>query len=131
MKVRPDSDELQDGAFAYEGLDRALHEKARLGMLTALLAHPDGLGFVELRALCDLTDGNLNRHVKVLVDAQLVTVRKHVAGGRRRTTVRLTARGRTSFLRYLDELERVIRDARDRAAEAARDERSSPGTAPA
>ena len=48
--------------FAYEGLDRVMHERARLGVLTSLLANPRGLSFAALRELCGLTDGNLSRH---------------------------------------------------------------------
>ena len=101
-----------DGAFAYEGLDRALHEKARLGILTALLSRTGGATFSELKSLCDLTDGNLNRHLKVLVDGGLVAMDKRSQGRRQVTSARLTARGRRDFLGYLDELERVIHDAR-------------------
>ena len=54
------------GRFAYEGLDRVIHEKARLGVLTSLMAHPKGLVFADLKRLCGLTDGNLSRHLQVL-----------------------------------------------------------------
>ena len=57
------------GSFAYEGLDRVLHEKARLGILTALATRPDGILFAELKDLCALTDGNLSRHLQVLREA--------------------------------------------------------------
>ena len=67
-------------------------------------------------AASGLTDGNLNRHLKVLVDGGLVTLRKVKEGGRAVTNARMTARGRSTFVHYLDELERVIRDARARAA---------------
>jgi DNA-binding transcriptional ArsR family regulator len=103
------------GRFAYEGLDRVLHEKARLGMLTSLVAHPDGLRFSELRALCSLTDGNLSRHLDVLRDAGLVEVWKGFEERRPQTLVRLTADGRRRFIAYLEELERVVRDALPRA----------------
>ena len=52
--------------FSYEGLDRVIHEKARLGLLTSLMAHPKGLAFADLKQLCGLTDGNLSRHLAVL-----------------------------------------------------------------
>ena len=53
----------EQGRFAYEGLDRVIHEKARLSVLTSLVAHPKGLVFGDLKALCGLTDGNLSRHL--------------------------------------------------------------------
>jgi DNA-binding transcriptional ArsR family regulator len=108
----------QEGRFAYEGLDRALHEKARLGILSSLVAHVDGLRFGELRNLCSLTDGNLNRHLEVLREAGLVEVWKGVEGRRPQTLVRLTAEGRKRFLSYLEELERVVNDARPNAERA-------------
>jgi DNA-binding transcriptional ArsR family regulator len=106
------------GRFAYEGLDRALHEKARLGILTSLVAHPDGLRFGELRRLCALTDGNLSRHLDVLKDARLVDLWKGFEGRRPQTIVRLTADGRKRFVAYLEELERVVRDALPKAERA-------------
>ena len=72
------------GRFAYEGLDRVLHEKARLGILTSLLAHRDGLVFGQLRELCALTDGNLSRHLTTLQEAGLVEIWKSVKGKRPR-----------------------------------------------
>ena len=57
------------GQFAYEGLDRVIHERARLGVLTSLVAHPKGLAFGDLRRMCQLTDGNLSRHLQVLTEA--------------------------------------------------------------
>ena len=85
------------GQFAYEGLDRVLHEKARLGILTALLTRPTGIVFTELKDLCALTDGNLSRHVQVLRDAGLVEVWKGHEGRRPQTLIRLSSRGREQF----------------------------------
>jgi len=99
------------GRFAYEGLERAIHEKARLGLMTSLMTRPEGLSFNELKELCDLTDGNLNRHLEVLSEAGLVTVRKEEGTGRGRTLCKITSAGRTRFKEYLEELERVIADA--------------------
>jgi DNA-binding MarR family transcriptional regulator len=106
----PDPDSAT-GRFAYEGLERVIHEKARLGILTSLLAHPTGLAFTELRELCSLTDGNLNRHLKVLVEAGLVAIEKMTQGNRPQTTCRVTAAGRERFQEYLAALEKVIADA--------------------
>ena len=96
------------GKFAYPGLDRVIHEKARLGIMTSLVAHPSGLAFTDLKDLCDLTDGNLNRHLDVLREAGLVEIRKDTRGPRIKTVCRVTARGRTHFLEYLAELEHVV-----------------------
>lgn len=99
-------------AHDYAGLDRVMHEKARLSILTALLARPEGVLFPELKELCGLTDGNLSRHVAVLQEARLVEVWKGQEGPRSKTLIRMSQAGRRAFVAYLDELERVIRDAR-------------------
>lgn len=103
--------------FAYEGLDRVIHEKARLGVMTSLVAHPKGLAFADLKQLCGLTDGNLSRHLQVLQDAGLVKITKGYEGNRPHTTCCLTASGRRRFIDYLAVLERVVRDAAQAAAE--------------
>lgn len=107
--------------FAFEGLDRVLHEKARLGILTSLADHPRGLSFTELRDLCGLTDGNLSRHVQILEEAGMVLVTKGFEGRRPLTTCQLTDTGRSRFSDYLGVLEEVLRSAR-RAREDARDQ---------
>jgi DNA-binding MarR family transcriptional regulator len=106
------------GRYAYEGLDRALHERARLGILTSLFTRSEGLRFNELKELCALTDGNLSRHLDVLREARLIEVWKGFENRRPQTLVRLTARGREKFLAYLAALEQVIDDARPGAAGA-------------
>jgi DNA-binding transcriptional ArsR family regulator len=97
--------------FAYDGLDRVIHEKARLGVLSSLMAHPKGLAFGDLKQLCGLTDGNLSRHLQVLQDAGLVEIIKGYEGNRPHTTCRLTKTGRRRFLDYLAVLEQLVRDA--------------------
>lgn len=108
--------EQSTGRYAYEGLDRIVHEKARLGIMTSLITRPDGLLFVELKQLCALTDGNLSRHMEVLREAGLVEIWKGYDRKRPQTLYRLTADGRRRFVEYLAELERVIRDARPKGA---------------
>jgi DNA-binding MarR family transcriptional regulator len=103
--------ESTDGRYAYGGLDRALHEKARLGILTALVSHRDGLPFTDLSRLCALTDGNLSRHLDVLAEEGLVRIEKSFAGRRPQTTCKLTASGRSRFRSYLKQLEQVLLDA--------------------
>ena len=97
--------------FAYDGLDRVIHERARLGVLTSLIAHPKGLSFGDLKELCGLTDGNLSRHLQVLGEAKLVEVRKGYEGNRPQTLCRITALGRRRYLDYLAVLEGLVRDA--------------------
>ncbi len=102
---------MSEGRYNYDGLDRVMHEKARLGILTSLAARPRGLLFGELKELCALTDGNLSRHVQVLEEAGLVEVWKGFYKRRPQTLVRLSGAGRDRFNAYLEELERVLRDA--------------------
>lgn len=99
------------GRFSYEGLDRIIHEKARLSVLTSLVAHPKGLPFPDLKRLCGLTDGNLSRHLAVLSEADLVCLEKGLSHNRTQTVCRLTATGRARFVEYLSVLEQVVRDA--------------------
>ncbi|MEJ2116910.1 MAG: transcriptional regulator [Alphaproteobacteria bacterium] len=107
-----------DGApFSYDGLDRIIHEKARLGVLTSLISHPKGLAFADLKQLCGLTDGNLSRHLQVLQEAGLVEIRKGYEGNRPQTNCHLTSEGRRRFLDYLSVLEQVVRDAAQAAEE--------------
>lgn len=113
MNQQPD----HSGRFSYDGLDRVIHEKARLGILTSLMTHPDGLLFSDLKQLCDLTDGNLNRHLQVLRDAHLIESWKRGEGRKSQTLVRLTGQGREQFLAYLQVLESVVTDAADVVAD--------------
>ncbi|MHC4955186.1 MAG: transcriptional regulator [Planctomycetota bacterium] len=95
------------GRYAYAGLERIMHEKARLSILTSLASHPDGLLFTDLRDLCSLTDGNLARHLQALEEASMVEVWKRSKS----TLCRLSEPGRERFLEYIAELERVVEDA--------------------
>ena len=116
--------------FAYEGLDRVIHERARLGVLTSLAAHPKGLAFADLRRLCGLTDGNLSRHLAVLQEAGLVEVSKSFAKNRPLTLCRITREGRRRFLDYLAVLDQVVRDAAAAARTGGAGESALPGLAP-
>jgi DNA-binding MarR family transcriptional regulator len=108
------------GTFAFEGLDRVLHEKARLGILSSLIANPQGLLFAELKTLCSLTDGNLNRHVLVLHKAGLVEIWKGTQGRRTVTLVRMTDEGRRRFMEYVGVLEQIVTDAVEASAKKER-----------
>jgi hypothetical protein len=97
--------------FAYDGLDRVIHERARLSVLTSLVTHPKGLLFGDLKQLCALTDGNLNRHLQVLGEAKLIGITKGVQNNRPQTFCRITALGRRRYVEYLAVLEQVLLDA--------------------
>ena len=113
---------MAEAPFSYGGLDRVIHEKARLGIMTSLVGHSKGLAFADLKKLCGLTDGNLSRHLQVLEEAGLVRIDKSFEGKRPLTKCHLTAAGRQRFLDYLAVLETVVRD----AAEAAEHDRIGP-----
>ena len=99
-----------ESPFAYDGLSRVIHERARLGVLTCLITHPKGMSFPEMKKLCALTDGNLNRHLQVLQEALLVSLAKGPDRERPQTFYRITALGRKRYLEYLAVLEQVILD---------------------
>jgi DNA-binding MarR family transcriptional regulator len=106
-----------EGRFAYEGLDRVIHERARLSVLTSLITNPKGLAFVDLKQLCALTDGNLSRHLSVLEQAGMVAIEKGHDHNRPQTVCRITASGRKRYLEYLSTLEQVVKDAAKVTAE--------------
>src|SRR6476659_10422698 len=92
------------GRFGYDGIDRVIHEKARLSIVSSLASHPNGLLFSDLKELCALTDGNLSRHLTLLADAGIVEVWKGTKNNRPQTLCRLTGEGRKRFLEYLSTL---------------------------
>ena len=111
MKERRTKPNRPEAPFAYEGLERVIHEKARLGILASLATHADGLAFSDLKQLWPLTDGNLNRHLLVLQEAGLVDVRKQSGSSRPQTLCQLTPAGRRRFVEYIGVLEQVVEDA--------------------
>jgi DNA-binding transcriptional ArsR family regulator len=108
MKAKASNPEAR---FAYEGLDRVIHERARLSVLTSLVTHPKGLAFGDLKQLCALTDGNLNRHLRVLEEGKMVEIIKKQDRNRPLTVCRITVSGRARYMQYLSTLEQVVRDA--------------------
>ena len=101
----------EPGRYSYDGLDRVLHEKARLGILSALAARPDGAAFTELVRLCALTDGNLSRQLQLLQEAGMIEIWKGTRNNRPQTLCRLSAQGRGRIMDYIAQLERVVSDA--------------------
>lgn len=110
---------------ALDDIDRLFHEKARLGIMTTLIGSADGLGFNDLKQLCDLTDGNLNRHLKVLVESKVLSVKKTGQGRNTRSHYRLTAKGRQAFKKYLGALEEVLLAAKQAAEQSTNDSQTS------
>ena len=99
------------GAAEAAKLDRLIHERVRLGILSALAAN-DTLTFAELKGLLKTSDGNLSVHARKLEAAQYVAMVKSFQDRVPRTEYRLTAQGRRALERYLDHLEALIRAAR-------------------
>ncbi len=108
-----------EGRYAYANLDLVIHERARLSMMTSLVAHPKGLRFSDLKRLCNLTDGNLSRHLQMLASESLVAITKSYEDSRPQTWCRLTADGKRRYVRYLSVLEQIVQDsaARNKSGE--------------
>jgi len=92
-------------------LDRLIHEKGRLAILSMLAASPE-LSFTELREALGMTDGNLTTHIRTLQQAGYVSVTKSFQNNRPLTTCALTAAGRKAFTHYINLLERIVRQAK-------------------
>jgi DNA-binding HxlR family transcriptional regulator len=99
----------------YHSLEPLFHEPKRLAILSELCGISGGLTFNELKRLCDLTDGNLSRHLTALQKEKVVRIEKTFVGVKPQTTVHLTESGRAKFLEYLSALERVLNSAAERA----------------
>jgi DNA-binding transcriptional ArsR family regulator len=95
------------------GLDRLIHERMRLGIVSALAAN-DSLTFNDLKLLLGTTDGNLSVHARKLEDAKYITCTKSFEGRVPRTEYKLTADGRRALKRYVDHMEALIRAIRER-----------------
>src|SRR4051812_11294969 len=108
--VAPAEEGSEAGALA---LDRLIHERMRLGIVSALAVN-DTLTFNDLKRLMHTTDGNLSVHARKLEDAAYVTTTKSFEGRVPKTEYRLTAAGRRALERYLDHMEALIRATRER-----------------
>jgi DNA-binding transcriptional ArsR family regulator len=93
-------------------LEKIFHEPSRLAIMSALCTAPDGVAFSELKTTCDLTDGNLNRHLKVLTESKVVRVKKTFVNDKPRTTLFITTKGLDRFNDYLEALADVMKHAR-------------------
>ncbi len=92
---------------AFLQLDRVIHEKGRLAIMSMLAAAPE-LSFTEMRDTLKMTDGNLTTHIRTLQEAGYVSVTKSFQNNRPLTTCALTAAGKKAFTNYINLLERII-----------------------
>ena len=96
-------------------LERLFHEPNRLAILSALCTARDGISFTDLRDTCNLTDGNLNRHLKALEEEGIIRLQKAFVSDKPRTTILLTRGGLARFNQYLEELAIILEEARKAA----------------
>ena len=108
--LRPVKGKAEDSPL---GLDRLIHERLRLGIVSALAVN-DSLSFNDLKRLMDTSDGNLSVHARKLEEANYITCHKSFEGRVPKTSYSLTALGRKALERYLDHMEALIRATRDR-----------------
>jgi DNA-binding transcriptional ArsR family regulator len=108
----------QKSTNPYAALERIFHEPNRMAIVSSLCGALDGMTFTELKESCDLTDGNLNRHLKTLSEAGAVEIEKSFVRSKPQTRIFLSESGREGFLQYLKALESVLKKA-SRKAKAA------------
>ena len=89
-------------------IDRVIHEKGRLAIMSMLAASPE-LSFTELRDTLGMTDGNITTHIRTLQEAGYLSVTKSFQNNRPLTTCALTAAGKRAFTQYIDLLELIVR----------------------
>jgi DNA-binding transcriptional ArsR family regulator len=120
-----------DNAVPFDELERVFHEPNRLAIMSALCGAEGGVSFSDLRDACALTDGNLNRHLKVLQEQEAVRIDKAFVGAKPRTTVIVTPAGLRQFSAYLDALGSVLKAARQSLPAGVTASVRSRGAAPA
>lgn len=92
----------------YLNLDRVIHEKGRMAIMSLLAASPE-LSFTEIRDTLNMTDGNLSVHLRTLQESGYVAVTKSFQDRRPLTTCSLTSSGRVAFARYIELLAQIVR----------------------
>jgi DNA-binding MarR family transcriptional regulator len=92
---------------AFLQLDRVIHEKGRLAIMSMLAASPE-LSFIEMRDTLKMTDGNLTTHIRTLQEAGYLSITKSFQNNRPLTTCSLTAAGKKAFTTYINLLEEII-----------------------
>lgn len=100
----------------YAALKQVFHEPSRMALVTALCSRSAGASFGELKSWCNLTDGNLNCHLKALREADVICVSKINGKARSHTQIKITDAGKEQFLQYLHALERALQTTADSLA---------------
>ena len=95
-------------ASSLSRLNAVIHERARLGIMSALAAR-SAMTFSELKALLDLTDGNLSVHLRILEQAGYVAIEKKFVDRKPQTTVKVSKKGRLAFEHYVEVLEEIVK----------------------
>jgi DNA-binding MarR family transcriptional regulator len=111
--VRGKSEGTSAASSRADALDRLIHERLRLGIVSALAVN-DSLSFSDLKKLMNTTDGNLSVHARKLEEAEYIACTKSFEGRMPKTQYRLTPAGRRALERYLDHMEALIRATRER-----------------
>jgi DNA-binding transcriptional ArsR family regulator len=111
--LRGKSDGSSPSSMRADALDRLIHERLRLGIVSALAVN-DSLSFSDLKKLMKTTDGNLSVHARKLEEAEYITCTKSFEGRMPKTEYKLTGTGRRALERYLDHMEALIRATRER-----------------
>jgi DNA-binding MarR family transcriptional regulator len=92
-------------------LDRVIHEKGRLALMSMLAATPE-LSFTEMRNALDMTDGNITTHIRTLQEAGYISVTKSFRNRRPHTTCSLTPAGQKAFTDYINLLEQIVQQSK-------------------
>ncbi len=92
-------------------LDKVIHERGRMGIMSLLAASPE-LSFTEIKRSLEMTDGNLSVHIRTLQNAGYVGVSKSFLNNRPLTTCRLTSKGKRAFRNYIELLDQIVRQSR-------------------
>ena len=101
----------------YRGLDRVIHERGRLAIMSMLAGGIGRMAFTEIRERLAMTDGNLSRHLAALEESGLVKMERRTGRGRPQTEVALTGEGRRAFAGYLERLEQILSQAKAATSE--------------
>ena len=111
--VRGKSEIRSAASSRADALDRLIHERLRLGIVSALAVN-DSLSFSDLKKLMNTTDGNLSVHARKLEEAEYISCTKSFEGRMPKTEYAITAAGRRALERYLDHMEAIIKATRER-----------------